>query len=112
MKKLTFISILIFSNALFAKDIKCSMNFSSKVISLNEDKTVTLSSSEETRVPASNAIPGRRVKQLNGFEQTFSHDGKDYIIKIQDQDSLSENSDYMIIKARSGHQVMYPLLCK
>lgn len=50
-------------------------------------------------------------KSGNGFTKTLWLNGQKHIIHIADQSAPSEVDDYIILRSRQGHEVIYPLNC-
>jgi hypothetical protein len=48
----------------------------------------------------------------NGVEKKLNFEGKDHLIHIENKDDLSNLDDYIIITARNGHSITYPINCK
>lgn len=48
----------------------------------------------------------------NGIIKNTFIEGKQFIIGIKDQENPSDLSDYLIIRNKEGHEIMYPITCK
>lgn len=47
-----------------------------------------------------------------GFTKTLDFENQKHIIHIADSKNFSDLNDYLIIRAKNGHEVIYPLSCQ
>ncbi len=48
----------------------------------------------------------------NGIVKNTVIEGRQFVVGIKDLENPSDLSDYLIIRNKEGHEIMYPLSCK
>ncbi len=111
----TFFDLLILSFALWAVsaraggNITCSTPRENKVFTLNDD---SIAFHKNGHRELASLVEVNTVKTGSGMTKTLWMDGQKHIIHINDMKNFSETEDYIILRSRQGHEVIYPLSCK
>jgi len=56
-------------------------------------------------------MAARTRRTRTGFVKILNFEGQKHTIHIKNTKSLSELDDYITIRSRKGHEVIYPLTC-
>ena len=106
---ITFIAFLSFNS--FAS-IVCHTPRSNKVFEI-KDNRVTFFNEFDTNAKRELASVASRSKTIEkGFTKVLKFENQKHTIHITDAAKFSDTEDYIIIQAKSGHEVTYPLSCE
>lgn len=89
------------------KSLECSTPRVSKAFKIFADKVTFMHENDKGRTIASL----RTKKTFKGFTKNLNYEGNKIKIHIEDTNSLSDVNDYMTIRSREGHEMIYPLTC-
>jgi len=113
MKKYLILCLTIFFSQSLSAAIVCSTPRENKTIEISDSK-VSIKGPEElgaSRWVAS--VKGVRTKLVGtGFTKVLFHNGSKHIIHIEDKNEFSVLDDYLIIRSKEGHEIIYPLSCE
>ncbi len=112
----TMFELLILSFAMLAfsvhagEGITCSTPRENKVFTIQNDKVAFQEMSGKRSLASQEEV--QTVKKGNGMTTSLWMNGQKHIIHINDLKNFSESEDYIILRSRQGHEVIYPLSCK
>ena len=77
------------------------------------DRKVTFFNEFDSKAKRELASVASRSKTNNlGVTQVVEFENQKHTIHIADMNSFSDVNDYIIIKSRTGHEVIYPINCE
>jgi hypothetical protein len=47
-----------------------------------------------------------------GFDKVIFNNGNKHVVHIEDRNNFSEVDDYLLVKSKEGHEMIYPLICE
>ena len=107
---LTFLTIATFNTQ---ASVLCHTPRMNKIFEVNGNKITFFNESEShsnKRQIAS--VSGRTISSVSGFTKVVDFENQKHTIHISDMNNFSDFNDYIIIRARTGHEVTYPLTCE
>ncbi len=92
--------------------LKCHTPRMAKAIKITNTKvTFYQERNFQGRRELASLMAARTRKTATGFTKILNFEGQKHTIHIKDTKSLSELDDYITIRSRNGHEVIYPLTC-
>jgi hypothetical protein len=93
-------------------NVLCHTPRSNKVFEIKNSK-VTFFNEFDTGAKRELASVSSRTNLLEkGLTKIVNFENKKHTIHIENIEHFSDTEDYIIIKAKSGHEVIYPLSCQ
>ena len=114
MKLLTLSLLLLFTTNLMAnkKSLFCSSKRLMKSFNI-KNHSVSFQSLNQWNGRAIASVENVRTKRSgNSMTKILKFEGHKYYFHISDLNNFSDVEDYIAIKSRKGHQIMYPLSCE
>jgi hypothetical protein len=106
---ITFLAIFSFNTE---ASILCHTPRMNKVFEVS-DKKVTFFNEFDVKAKRELASAASRSKSSDkGITQYVDFENQKHTIHISDTQNFSDVNDYIIIKARTGHEVTYPITCE
>ncbi len=110
------ISTLLLVTAIMATSVQasiyCHTPRSNKIFEI-KDKRVTFFNEFDTSASRELAsLPSRTRSNEKGLTRIVEFENQKHTIHIEDTTQFSDINDYIIIRAKSGHEVTYPLSCE
>ena len=110
--KALFISLITLTSLTAHANIFCHTPRSNKIFEI-KDKRVTFFNEFDTTASRELASVGSRSRtDEKGMTKIVEFENQKHTIHIEDAAHFSDTNDYIIIKAKSGHEVTYPLSCE
>ena len=107
-----FIFISLFAFTSVQAEIYCHTPRFKRAMKISKNSVTFLNGEEFSygRKIASSRTARTRTKGL-GFKKILKLDGNKLTIVVKNTKEFSEVDDYMTIRSRKGHEVIYPLIC-
>ena len=106
---LTFLALISFNTE---ASILCHTPRMNKIFEVNEKK-ITFFSEFDSHAKRELASVSSRSKTVNlGITKIVDFENQKHTIHIANVNNFSDVNDYIIIKARTGHEVTYPITCE
>lgn len=110
--KALFMTTLILMSFNTEASILCHTPRMNKVFEVS-DKKVTFFNEFDTKAKRELAsAPSRTKNNAKGVTKFVDFENQKHTIHINDMEKFSDVDDYIIIKARTGHEVTYPITCE
>jgi hypothetical protein len=106
---LTFLSLVAFNSQ---ASVLCHTPRMNKVFEVKGNKIIFLNESAPSNKRELASVSGRTISSVAGFTKVVNFENQKHTIHINDMNNFSDFNDYIIIKARTGHEVTYPLTCE
>ena len=113
MKNVFIILSVIFTLTSNASITCTTPHLSKKIVIKNNNVVISnplLKEVSDRALASSSSIRTKILK--NGFEKIVFIHGNKNVIHIENKNHFSDNDDYLLIKNKSGHEMIYPLLCE
>lgn len=107
----TIITLLFFLQAKAFASITCHTPRLSKAFQIEKTSVAFYQADVVRGREIASTIHARTRFTHNGFTKVIKHEGKKYILHIEDKNNFSEVNDYLVIKNNRGHEMTYPLNC-
>ena len=105
---ITALTIISFnSNA----SIVCRTPRSNKIFEIKDTKITFFNEFDNTAKRELASLISRSKSTEKGMTKIVDFENQKHIIHITDTANFSDSEDYIVIKAKSGHEVTYPLTC-
>ena len=112
MKTLFIISVVVASLQVTEAGVVCHTPRLNKIFEL-KDSSVTFFHENDSSARRELASLASRNKISDvGVTKIVTFENQKHIIHINDLKNFSDADDYIIIKAKSGHETTYPLICE
>jgi hypothetical protein len=92
--------------------ILCHTPRMNKVFEINENKVTFFNEFDSTAKRELASVVSRARSNQAGVTKIVDFENQKHTIYISNLNQFSEVDDYIIIKAKSGHEVTYPLTCE
>lgn len=106
---ITIIAVISFNSQ---ASIVCHTPRSNKVFEIKDTKVVFFNEFDTTAKRELASVFARAKSSEKGMTKIVNFENQKHIIHIGDAANFSDTEDYIIIKAKSGHEVTYPLSCQ
>ncbi len=93
-------------------NIICHTPSSNKIFEIKDSKITFFNEFDKDAKRELASVYARTKLSKKGTTKIVDFENKKHTIHIQDINHFSDMEDYMIIKAKSGHEVIYPLSCQ
>ncbi len=111
MKRLFLvISMIISTNAFSA--IVCHTPRLNKIFEIKDNKVTFYKEWEQNPQRVIASIDSRSKNVPSGITKILDLDNHKHTIHIENVNQFNDSNDYIIIKAKTGHEVIYPLSCQ
>lgn len=111
MKSL-FITILATLSFSANASIVCHTPRSNKIFEIKETRVTFFKEFDLSAKRELASIVSRSASNEKGMTKIVNFENQKHTIHIADASHFSDAEDYIIIKAKSGHEVTYPLSCE
>lgn len=110
--KALFITIIAVMSFNSQASIVCHTPRSNKVFEIKDTKITFFSEFDSSAKRELASVPSRTKSNEAGVTKIVNFENQKHTIHIGDTANFSDTEDYIIIKAKSGHEVTYPLSCQ
>jgi len=110
--KALFITLMTIISATTQASIICHTPRSNKVFEIKENKVTFFSEFDTTANRELASVVSKTKVSLNGMTKIVNFENQKHTIHIADSSHFSDVEDYIVIKAKSGHEMTYPLSCE
>lgn len=110
--KALFITIIAVMSFNSQASIVCHTPRSNKVFEIKDTKITFFSEFDSSAKRELASVPSRTKSNETGVTKIVNFENQKHTIHIGDTANFSDTEDYIIIKAKSGHEVTYPLSCQ
>ncbi len=112
MKTLLILATLILTIQVSQASVLCHTPRLNKIFEI-KDNSVTFFHENDSSARRELASLSSRNKMTNiGITKIVTFENQKNTIHINDLKKFSDSDDYIIIKAKSGHETTYPLICE
>ncbi len=114
MKWIIF-AAMVFTTTSWAKDASLTCHTPRKLKAFSISKNSITLFQEKTLDPNRSLASLENVNtkiHKGGFTKSLMFEGIHYKIHINNMDKLSPLEDYLIMRSREGHEIIYPLNCE
>lgn len=112
MKTLIILSALVATLQVSQASIVCHTPRLNKVFELKNNNITFFHENDSSAKRELASLVSRNKLSEVGITKIVSFENQKHTIHINDVKNFSDADDYIIIKAKSGHEVTYPLLCE
>jgi hypothetical protein len=113
MKTLLFTVLTLISfNTEVEASILCHTPRMNKIFEVKDTKVTFFNELDSKANRELASVHSRNKKTENGFTKFVDFENQKHTIHISDMNNFSDVNDYIIIKARTGHEVTYPITCE
>ncbi|RPJ74985.1 MAG: hypothetical protein EHM20_09700 [Alphaproteobacteria bacterium] len=106
---ITIIAVMSFSTQ---ASIVCHTPRSNKVFEIKDTKVTFFNEFDTTAKRELASVAARSKSSEKGVTKIVNFENQKHTIHIENASNFSDAEDYIIIKAKSGHEVTYPLSCQ
>ncbi len=110
MKALVFTFLMAISFASNAS-ILCHTPRMNKIFEIKDNRITFYNEFDAKAKRELASVNALAQKDGNGFTNTVDFENQKHVIHISNLNEFSDFNDYIIIKAKTGHEVTYPLTC-
>ena len=113
--KLTIITILTVSaiSSTLAKTTCYTPRMSKKIVITDKSVAISKPFLKELGERSVASTTSVRTKFMGtGFEKVIFNNGNKHTVHIEDKSNFSQVDDYLLIKSKEGHEMIYPLTCE
>ena len=110
--KALFITIFTVMSFGASASIVCHTPRSNKIFAIKETRVTFYNEFDTTAKRELASVVSRSKSVDKGMTKIVDFENQKHIIHIADVAHFSDSDDYIIIKAKSGHEVTYPLNCE
>ncbi|MDO9182875.1 MAG: hypothetical protein Q7U04_10730 [Bacteriovorax sp.] len=110
--KALFITILALLSLNINASIVCHTPRSNKVFEIKNTKVTFFNESDKSAKRELASVISRSRSTESGITKIVDFENQKHTIHIGDESHFSDAEDYIIIQAKSGHEVTYPLSCE
>jgi hypothetical protein len=109
--KTLFITILTVISFSSQASIVCHTPRSNKVFEIKDTKITFFNEFDVSAKRELASVTSRSRSNEVGITKIVDFENQKHTIHISDAKQFSDSDDYIIIKAKSGHEITYPLIC-
>lgn len=111
--KTLFICSVIFSFASISEaSILCHTPRLNKIFEIKENRVTFFNENDSSASREIASLVSRSKETVGGVTKYVNFENQQHTIHIGDLKKFSDVEDYIIIKAKSGHETTYPLTCE
>jgi hypothetical protein len=112
MKTILLLSAFVATIQVSSASIVCHTPRLNKIFELKDNNSITFFHENDSSAKREIASMVSRSKITDtGITKIVNFENQKHTIHINDMKKFSDADDYIIIKARSGHETTYPLTC-
>lgn len=111
MKTLIYLSLMILSFNSMAS-IVCHTPRMNKMFEINDNKVSFINEDVPMKNREIASLVSRNKTSATGMTKIVNFENQKHTIHIEDVNNFSDVNDYITIKNKSGHEIIYPLSCK
>lgn len=109
---MTILTMSVMSSAL-AKTTCYTPRMSKKIVITDKSVAISKPFLKELGERAVASTTSVRTKLVgSGFEKVIFSNGNKHTVHIEDKSNFSQVDDYLLIKSKEGHEMIYPLTCE
>jgi hypothetical protein len=113
MKALFILMTIATTLSIAEANVVCHTPRLNKIFELKSDNNVTFFHENDSSLRRELAsLVSRNKVSDSGVTKIVNFENQKHTIHINDMKKFSDADDYIIIKAKSGHETTYPLLCE
>ena len=105
----TFLTLLAFNTE---ANILCHTPRMNKVFEVSDKKIIFFNEFDSHAKRELASVSSRSKSANTGLTKIVNFENQKHTIHISDMNNFSDLNDYIIIRARTGHEVIYPLTCE
>jgi len=105
---ITALTIISFSSN---ASIVCHTPRSNKIFEIKDTKITFFNEFDNATKRELASLTSRSKSTEKGMTKIVNFENQKHTIHITDTANFSDSEDYIVIKAKSGHEVTYPLIC-
>ena len=109
--KALFITILALVSNTTNASIVCHTPRSNKIFKIKDTKVTFFNEFDNSTKRELASLISRSKSTEKGMTRIVDFENQKHTIHITDTANFSDSEDYIVIKAKSGHEVTYPLTC-
>lgn len=106
---ITIFTIMSFGSS---ASIVCHTPRSNKVFEIKDNRVTFFNEFDSSAKRELASVISRTKVSAKGMTKIVDFENQKHIIHISDSSNFSDSEDYIIIKAKSGHEITYPLNCE
>lgn len=110
--KALFITIFLVMSFGASASIICHTPRSNKIFEIKDTRVTFFNEFDTTAKRELASVISRSRSSDKGMTKIVDFENQKHTIHIADAAHFSDSEDYIIIKAKSGHEVTYPLSCE
>jgi hypothetical protein len=110
--KALFITIFTVMSFTAQASIVCHTPRSNKIFEIKETKVTFFNEFDTSTSREIASVAARSKSSEKGVTKILDFENQKHIIHIEDTLNFSDSDDYIVIKAKSGHEMTYPLSCQ
>lgn len=110
--KALFITIIAVMSFNTQASIVCHTPRANKVFEIKDSKITFFNEFDTTAKRELASVFSRSKSSEKGMTKIVNFENQKHTIHIGDANNFSDTEDYIVIKAKSGHEVIYPLSCQ
>jgi hypothetical protein len=110
MKTLVLSLITILSINSYAS-IVCHTPRMNKQFEIKENKISFFKEENELKNREIASLVSRNKSELKGLTKIVDFENQKHTIHIEDKNNFSDVNDYLVIRNKSGHEIIYPISC-
>ncbi len=110
--KALFIAIFALSSLASEASILCHTPRLNKVFEIKDNRVTFFNEFDSTAKRELASVLSRSRSNQAGLNKVVDFENQKHIIHIANASQFSDVDDYIVIKAKSGHEVTYPLSCE
>lgn len=110
--KALFITIIAVMSFNTQASIVCHTPRSNKVFEIKDTKVTFFNEFDTSAKRELASIASRTKSSETGITKIVNFENQKHTIHIENSSSFSDTEDYIIIKAKSGHEMTYPISCQ
>jgi len=108
-----FICLTIFSFSTFSEaSILCHTPRMNKIFEIKDNRVTFFNENDSSATREIASLVSRSKDTVGGVTKYVNFENQQHTIHISDLKKFSDADDYIIIKAKSGHETTYPLTCE
>jgi late competence protein required for DNA uptake (superfamily II DNA/RNA helicase) len=112
MKTLLILSAVFATIQMTEASVVCHTPRFNKVFEVQENRITFFNENDSTAKRELASVVSRSKITVGGVTQIVNFENQKHTIHIDDLKNFSDVNDYIIIKAKSGHETTYPITCE
>lgn len=110
--KTLFITLIALMSITAEASIVCRTPRSNKVFEIKDAKITFYNEFDVSANRELASVSSLSKANSKGLTKIVNFENQKHIIHIENTENFTDTDDYIIIKAKSGHEVTYPLTCE